>query len=144
MIYSKPQDVLSPKVAVSNLRVIYNGGANSWAAALMDFEQEPSMGLRWNGEGKHPGNPQSRGLPTWFIVPKEITVPLLSSLLLNRLIGGEDIQRDIAEQTIQRFIALHGEEASQHVAADFEGKVREVIGKLIAEGKLQAAGVQNT
>jgi hypothetical protein len=26
--------------------------------------------MRWNGSGENPlGNPQSRGIPTWFIIP---------------------------------------------------------------------------
>jgi hypothetical protein len=137
MQYTKPQTVLSPKVAVSNLRPIYDGGPDSWAAALMDYEQEPSVGVRWNGEGDRPGNPQSRGLPTWFVMPKEISVAVLRSLVGKGLIGGGDISRETAEQAIQRFIALHGENESQGIDADFEVKVREVIGKLIGEGKLQ-------
>ena len=32
-----------------------------------------SLGIRWNGEPSSPlGNPQSRGIPTWFIVPDEL------------------------------------------------------------------------
>lgn len=144
MEYTKPQEVVSPKVAVSNLRPIYDGGERNWSAALLDYEQEPSVGIRWNGHGNRPGNPQSRGLPTWFVLPKEVRVPVLRSLLANELIGGGDIPRATAEQAIQRFIALHGEEAYEIVDANFESKVREVLGKLIAEGKLQTSAVHNT
>ena len=51
-------------------------------------------------------------------------------------VNGEDIQRAAAEKAIQHFIALHGEEPLQSIDADFEAKVREIIGRLIAEGKL--------
>ena len=138
MSYIKPQDVLSPKISVSNLRPIYDGGKNNWSAALLDWEQEPRVGIRWNGENKQPGNPQSRGLPTWFVMPDELAIPVLRALLNKGLVGGGDIQFVTAEQAIQRFIALHGEEAPKHVDADFEAKVREIIGKLIAEHKLVA------
>jgi len=138
MSYIKPKDVLSPKVSVSNLRPIYDEGEGKWSAALLDWDQEPSVGIRWNGQNQSPGNPQSRGLPTWFVMPNQLGIPVLRTLLTQGLVGGEDIQRDTAQQAVQRFIALHGEEAVQHVDADFEVKVREIIGKLIAERKLVA------
>ncbi len=37
------------------------------------------MGVRWNGDNSNSGigNPQSRGLATWFIVPKELQEVIL-------------------------------------------------------------------
>jgi hypothetical protein len=37
------------------------------------WDDRPAVGVRWNGEvGKGFGNPQSRGLPTWFILPEPL------------------------------------------------------------------------
>lgn len=136
MSYVKPQDVISPKTSVSHLRPVHE--EKDWSAALLNFDQQPAVGIRWNGENGHPGNPQSRGLPTWFIVPDELAIPILRALLNKDLIGGGDIDPITAEKEIRKFISLHGEETLQSVDADFEGKVRGTISKMIAEGKLVA------
>jgi hypothetical protein len=41
--------------------------------------------LRWNGDSEDQrfpgiGNPQSRGVPTWFILPEEIAEVVISML----------------------------------------------------------------
>jgi hypothetical protein len=36
--------------------------------------------MRWNGNAENPiGNPQSRGLATWFIIPNEYMKPILAT-----------------------------------------------------------------
>ena len=75
MSYIKPGKVLSPKKRVSNIRVLFDGGEGSWSAVDLEWDQEPRLGLRWNGGTNHTsrlGNPQSRGVPTWFTVPEEL------------------------------------------------------------------------
>jgi hypothetical protein len=41
---------------------------------LLNFDGEERIGIRWNGREEQPeiGNPQSRGKPTWFVVPREL------------------------------------------------------------------------
>jgi hypothetical protein len=79
--YVPPEKVLSPRVAgISNMEVLYDGGPSDadnddyrWSAAMFDWYGNPVIGLRWNGHSEGmAGNPQSRGMPTWFIVPDEI------------------------------------------------------------------------
>jgi len=43
--------------------------------------------MRWNGDNdENPiGNPQSRGLPTWFVVPKGYVETILSTLPADKL-----------------------------------------------------------
>ena len=75
MAYVKPETVLAPKNRVRSLEVLYNGGSNSWSAALIGWDGKEKLALRWNGKKNETGmgNPQSRGKPTWFIVPDELS-----------------------------------------------------------------------
>lgn len=91
--YIPPQEVLSPKVAgISNMEVLYDGGPGDpdnddyrWSAAIFDWYGKQELGLRWNGHsGGMAGNPQSRGMPTWFIVPDELVEALKIEIAKNR------------------------------------------------------------
>ena len=75
--YIKPEDVRSPKRHWRLTRVLHDGGAGGWSAAEGQWDNgdrwDNVLAIRWNGgESTEIGNPQSRGLPTWFIVPKEL------------------------------------------------------------------------
>ncbi len=50
----------------------------SWSAAEVEWDNRSRLGIRWNGDDvSKVGSPQSRGNPTWFIVPDEIAVDVL-------------------------------------------------------------------
>ncbi len=92
MSYIKPNLVLSPKSSVSELQVIYDDGENSWSLAKMKWDGGDAIGLRWNGGSEDPkfphiGNPQSRGVPTWFILPQEIADVVVQMLKLSKKIS---------------------------------------------------------
>lgn len=71
--FTSPETVLSPKGSVAELRLLLNTGEGGWALAAMKWEGADALGIRWNGHPGNPiGNPQSRGIPTWFILPDEI------------------------------------------------------------------------
>ncbi len=73
MAFVSPSTVLSPRNRVSHVEVIYDGGPDSWSVASLQWDGEDVVGIRWNGsDGSGVGSPQSRGLPTWFIVAGEI------------------------------------------------------------------------
>lgn len=73
MSYTHPGTVISPKHRVDDLHVIYDGGPDNWSLAQLKWDQKEALGIRWNGgEKESVGNPQSRGLPTWFILPEEL------------------------------------------------------------------------
>ncbi len=83
MSYHKPEDVKSPQDMVSDVQVVYDGGEHNWSVAKLRWGGQKAVGIRWNGgpESEIPdrpatfpglGNPQSRGYPTWFIVPEEL------------------------------------------------------------------------
>lgn len=97
MSYVKPELVVSPKSLVSDLKVIYDGGESSWSLAEMKWDGEKAVGLRWNGGSDDPrfpgiGNPQSRGVPTWFILPDEIAEVVINMLELGKRISHEKPQ----------------------------------------------------
>jgi len=70
--YVKPSDVHAPKRFWSLVQVLFDGGAGDSSLAIGRWENEPVLAMRWNGTGDNPlGNPQSRGLPTWFMVPEQ-------------------------------------------------------------------------
>lgn len=77
MSYVKPAAVISPKNRWRLTQVLYEGEAGGWAAAEGQWDENGRWGdvlaIRWNGTNGAPiGNPQSRGLATWFIVPAEL------------------------------------------------------------------------
>ena len=80
MAYIDPKKVDSPRANWKLIEVLRNGenGNGDGDAALAIGEWDDGEGLnrvlavRWNGQSSDDrgvGNPQSRGLPTWFIVP---------------------------------------------------------------------------
>lgn len=78
--YIRPGEVHAPKRFWQLFHVLYDGGpsgnendgATGSALAIGRWEGKPVLAMRWNGRKGNPiGNPQSRGLPTWFIVPDE-------------------------------------------------------------------------
>jgi hypothetical protein len=77
MSYCDPRTVRGPKKHVSNVRVIYDGGEEGCAVAELEWDGEPSVGIRWNGM-QPLGHPQSRGNPVWFRVPPEFAEVVLA------------------------------------------------------------------
>src|SRR5882672_4217503 len=72
MGYIKASDVHAPKRFWSLIHVIFDGGPGGSSLAIGRWENKPVLAMRWNGTEDNPlGNPQSRGLPTWFIVPDQ-------------------------------------------------------------------------
>jgi hypothetical protein len=92
-----PGTVLSPRALVSDLNVIYDGGLleekkmwSGWALAKMLWDGSPAVGVRWNGEvDGSVGSPQSRGLPTWFILPEPLAETALK-VVEEHLRSGDD------------------------------------------------------
>jgi hypothetical protein len=79
--YCDPTTVHGPKKRVSNVHVVYDGGPDGCAVAELDWDGEPGVGIRWNGNPEESplGTPESRGNPLWFRVP-----PAFEDLVLER------------------------------------------------------------
>jgi len=92
MNYINPSMVTSPKASISNLKVVYDGDAQGagegewvgWSIATFDWNGEPSVGARWNGSDGNVGNPQSRGVPTWFVLPGPLAEAALKATRAKR------------------------------------------------------------
>lgn len=79
-IYIHPSQVSSPKRFWRLLSVLEPGSENTGSVALGRWDDKPVLAMRWNGNSTSPlGNPQSRGLATWFIVPDEYMEPILAT-----------------------------------------------------------------
>jgi hypothetical protein len=90
MSYTDPQTVLSPKGRIKDLKVLFDGGENSWSLARMSWENTPIIGMRWNGgsnNGKPSiGTPHARGYATWFVLPSEVGDAIENMLRFNKKI----------------------------------------------------------
>jgi hypothetical protein len=79
--YVIPIDVTSPKRQWTLVGVLFDRGENDIAVAMGLWNGTPVLAMRWNGGEENPiGNPQSRGLATWFIVPDEFRKAILDRL----------------------------------------------------------------
>ncbi len=86
MAYIPAPAVLSPKKQWSLIAVLEDNGPNEGSLALGRWENNPCLAMRWNGNDNNPiGNPQSRGLPTWFIVPDGYIEAILGTLPADKL-----------------------------------------------------------
>lgn len=137
--YVPPIEVTSPKVSISNLKPIIDRGEWKYSVALLDWDRQPSVGIRWNGgteNGKiHPGNPQSRGLPTWFILPEGLDIPILIELKKTGGLGGPNIES--AEQALEEFLSRRGAaELAAKQNSTLEDTVTQIILNLKAQGKI--------
>jgi hypothetical protein len=85
MDYIRPNQVTSPQDYISNVRVLHDGGENSFSIAMIEWEGNDCFAIRWNvarrewddpekqNENRHcVGMPSSHGYPVWFVLPDEI------------------------------------------------------------------------
>lgn len=96
MSYIDPNLVVSPKDSWTLIKVLRNGevpgnGDGDAAIAIGKWIADDGEGpktvlaVRWNGYSGHAtgvGSPQSRGLPTWFILPEWMYDAILDSDLI--------------------------------------------------------------
>ena len=74
MVYIDPSTVVSPKSKWALGKVVLDTGEGGWSAAEGIWDKKKVMAIRWNGSASDEGlgSPQSRGHPTWFIIPEEL------------------------------------------------------------------------
>jgi hypothetical protein len=119
MSYQDPTQVRSPKGAVTHLRVVYDGGEQTadlqwggWSVAELEWYENPVLAIRWNGstsqEGiSEVGNPQSRGNPTWFILPSPLHEAVKAELKNAPVRQREEaLTHGFAEASAQAFAAV--------------------------------------
>lgn len=91
--YHDPVNVLSPRDCVEGVTTIFDGGTNgaAFSIAKVIWQGEIKIAVRWNvterewddpnkidGRVVCVGEPNSRGYPTWFILPNDLLTALLS------------------------------------------------------------------
>ena len=80
----QPEEITAPRMRWSLIKVLYKGDPEGYSIALGKWDNEPCLALRWNANAERPvGHPHTRGLPTWFVLPKELIGPTLSTLNLD-------------------------------------------------------------
>jgi len=68
--YIEPDKVNSPRRHWTLIVVLDPGSEQDVALCAGRWDNTPCLGMRWNGSEANPlGNPQSRGIPTRFIIP---------------------------------------------------------------------------
>ena len=80
-----PEKVISPRHLWSLSFVVSDNGMGNYAIAVGRWRGECALAMRWNGMPGDPlGSPQSRGLPTWFILPQRLWEVVLSTVPAER------------------------------------------------------------
>ena len=78
--YTPPSEVTSPRKSWALIAVLDEGSESQTALAVGLWDQKPVLAMRWNGNAKNPiGHPQSRGLPTWFVIPEKYRDAVIQS-----------------------------------------------------------------
>ena len=79
-----PSSVTSPRLHWSLITVL-EADRDGVALAIGRWDNDPCLAMRWNGSAHNPiGNPQSRGLPTWYIIPHWADDAILGLLTPNK------------------------------------------------------------
>lgn len=143
MKYIDPHHVDSPKNSVSSLFPVYDGGEWNISVTLIKWDGEDRVAMRWNGGTEKgstkptPGNPQSRGLPTWFVIDPVFDLAILKTLIELKLIGGGTIDKQKAEKAVHDAIAICQTKNSLNTSEeDLEKKILEIINKLKFKGRI--------
>ncbi|MCW3120937.1 MAG: hypothetical protein JWQ38_429 [Flavipsychrobacter sp.] len=89
-IYHDPATVTNPKTVINNITILYDGGAEGFSLAMLTCEGLAHVGVRWNvaikeqvddakasGKVICDGSPSLKGMPSWFILPRELFNPEL-------------------------------------------------------------------
>lgn len=97
-----PKEVVSPKDQWTLIDVLVERGGpdeNWWALALGKWNGVPCLAARWSGAGspESMGNPQSRGYPTWFILPDELAIQAKELIPPQKLVMVETILKTTTE-----------------------------------------------
>lgn len=106
MAYVLPQNVTSPRDRWEFLDVLYDGGPQRPAIAFGRWDESEIIAIRWNGddqEGSAVGNPQSRGLATWFVLPDWLALATLHALLAQHVAGDKHVVKSALDQAFAHF-----------------------------------------
>lgn len=132
--YVDPATVLSPRGSVKNLEIIYDGGADSFSLAKLEWDGNPAHGIRWNGytdqkTGKmHKGSPISTGYPVWLILPTEVVEALDFEKITSRKTLNQRVFSDI-----KKLVDLKKSEDPDAFALVYEADAGGIDGSVVEE-----------
>src|ERR1017187_7280926 len=103
MPFIPPEQATSPKARLSSIdEIVHSAGGGEWAVAILTYDNERNVGLRWNGTDADPlGYPSVRNYPVWFIVPDFFapTVEYMArEMAAGRVVGLPLSTEDLARQ----------------------------------------------
>lgn len=84
MTYTVADQVRAPRGLWTLIQVLIDQGESDenegrWSLAVGEWDGQRRLAVRWNGTDERPaGNPQSRGIATWFVMPPEFENPLMA------------------------------------------------------------------
>lgn len=89
-IYHAPASIIAPRRFIRSVQVLYDGKEDGFSLAMIDWEGVVHIGIRWNVARKETddpekqagniicnGAPYANGIPSWFILPRELFNPTL-------------------------------------------------------------------
>ena len=89
-VYRDPSAVSNPKKFIKKVELLYDGEESGFSLAVIDWEGTDHIGIRWNvaikeqsdlekqsGKITCDGSPSLNGIPSWFILPRELFNPVL-------------------------------------------------------------------
>ncbi|MCB0126370.1 MAG: hypothetical protein KDE58_29130 [Caldilineaceae bacterium] len=113
----RPEDVNPHNFSVH--QIIYNDGEFSIVWGKWQ-EEEMRLAMRWNGEGTNQGYPKTFGNPVWFLLPVEITFPILRGML------GVDISDNkVIAQIIQQLNFKSTDKKENYSASSWSDDLKE-------------------
>jgi hypothetical protein len=92
-----PEEVTQAKFP--RFKVLYNDDVFSIAWGIYDEEPPERLAMRWNGEPGEHGYPCRGKYPVWFMLPEELSVPLLKGLCG---IESESAKRELIVEVLKR------------------------------------------
>ena len=108
MPHVKADLVISPKTRWKLIAVLEDRGPGDIAYALGEWDGEPRIGVRWNGDDEQPiGNPQSRGLPTWTMLDRNLYLPIMQDLPVEKQMLARTLLRIDTYPVIEMKVDYH-------------------------------------
>ena len=93
----KPEEVSPRNFKLE--KIIFDNG--DFSISYGEWENgNKSLAMRWNGDPNDPddkGYPKTFGNPMWFLVERDLTIPILTSLIGNENSHKEELLKLLAE-----------------------------------------------
>lgn len=87
--YDNAEKIEFPRQKIGSIKkILHIDTIDRWAVSFLLWENKHRLATRWFWS--RIGDPNSRGYPTWHILPDELAKPILNDLLNNNKISKKD------------------------------------------------------